>query len=55
VIQNLVCASNGERVTRLTPVYPDYNNTIIRWGREEVLEYLLNPRITYGEGREFLY
>lgn len=45
----------GEGDERLKPVYPDYNNTIIRWGREEVLEYLLNPRLTYEEGREFLY
>lgn len=45
----------GQGDERLVPVYPDYNDTIIRWGREEVLEYLLNPKSAYEERREFLY
>lgn len=45
----------GQGDERLVPVYPDYNNTIIRWGREELLKCLFNPKPAYEERREFLY
>ncbi|HET7148158.1 MAG TPA: hypothetical protein VFI73_06610 [Candidatus Nitrosopolaris sp.] len=43
----------GQGDERLVPIYPEYNNTIIRWGKEEVLEYILKGN--EEDGREFLY
>jgi len=45
----------GQGDERLVPIYPDYNDTIIRWGREEVLEYLLSPKPAFEERKQFLY
>ena len=28
----------GEGDERLLPIYPEYQNTIIRWGKEEAIE-----------------
>ncbi len=45
----------GQGDERLVPIYPEYNNTIIRWGKEEVLEYVLKGKVDQEDGREFLY
>jgi hypothetical protein len=44
----------GEGDERLLPIYPEYANTIIRWGKEEVEEALINKNKWYNT-REFLY
>jgi hypothetical protein len=44
----------GEGDERLLPIYPEYANTIIRWGQHEVEEAVINKNnIDYA--REFLY
>jgi hypothetical protein len=45
----------GQGDERLVPIYPEYNNTIIRWGKEEVLECVLKGKGDEEDGREFLY
>jgi hypothetical protein len=45
----------GQGDERLVPICPEYNNTIIRWGREEVLEYILKGKGDKEDSREFLY
>jgi hypothetical protein len=45
----------GQGDERLVPIYPGYNNTIIRWGKEEVLEYVLKGKVEQEDGREYLY
>jgi hypothetical protein len=42
----------GEGDERLLPIYPEYADTIIRWGKEEVEEVIINKR---DSSREFLY
>ena len=42
----------GEGDERLLPIYPEYTNTIIRWGKEEVEEAIINKR---DNAQEFLY
>ncbi len=42
----------GEGDEKLLPIYPEYANTIIRWGKEEVKEAMINKR---NNMREFLY
>ncbi|HEX5921720.1 MAG TPA: hypothetical protein VFY55_08090 [Nitrososphaeraceae archaeon] len=42
----------GEGDERLLPIYPEYADTIIRWGKEEVEEAIINER---DSPREFLY
>jgi len=44
----------GEGDERLLPIYPEYVNTIIRWGKEEVEEALINKN-KRDNVREFLY
>jgi hypothetical protein len=44
----------GEGDERLLPIYPEYANTIIRWGKEEVEEAKINKNKRYN-AREFLY
>jgi hypothetical protein len=45
----------GQGDERLVPIYADYDNTVIRWGREEMLEYLLKGKGDREDGRELLY
>ena len=42
----------GEGDEKLLPIYPEYANTIIRWGKEEVEEAIMNKR---DNAMEFLY
>ena len=42
----------GEGDERLLPIYPEYANTIIRWGKEGVEEAIINKR---HNAMEFLY
>jgi hypothetical protein len=42
----------GEGDEKLLPIYSEYTNTIIRWGKEEVEEAVINKR---NNTREFLY
>ena len=44
----------GEGDERLLPIYPEYTNTIIRWGKEEVERAVINKNKRYN-AREFLY
>jgi hypothetical protein len=44
----------GEGDERLLPIYPEYANTIIRWGKEEVEEAIINKN-KRDNAREFLY
>ncbi|HYY50509.1 MAG TPA: hypothetical protein VE643_06525 [Nitrososphaeraceae archaeon] len=44
----------GEGDERLLPIYPEYANTIIRWGKEDVEEALINKN-KRDNTREFLY
>lgn len=44
----------GEGDERLLPIYPEYANTIIRWGKEEVEEAIIN-RNKRDNAKEFLY
>ena len=44
----------GEGVERLLPIYPQYANTIIRWGKEEVEEAIINKN-KRDNAKEFLY
>jgi hypothetical protein len=44
----------GEGDERLLPIYPEYANTIIRWGKEEVKAAVINKNKRYN-AREFLY
>jgi hypothetical protein len=44
----------GEGDERLLPIYPEYANTIIRWGKEEVEEAVINNN-KRDNAREFLY
>jgi hypothetical protein len=43
----------GEGDERLLPIYPEYANTIIRWGKEEVEGAVINKNKRYN-AREFL-
>lgn len=45
----------GQGDERLVPIYTDYDNTVIRWGREELLEYLLKGKGEREDRRELLY
>jgi hypothetical protein len=42
----------GEGDEKLLPIYSEYTNTTIRWGKEEVEEAVINKR---NNTREFLY
>ena len=44
----------GEGDERLLPIYPEYKNHIIRWGKEEAEEAVVNKN-KQDHGREFLY
>jgi hypothetical protein len=44
----------GEGDERLLPIYPEYKNHIIRWGKEEAEEAVVNKN-KEDHGREFLY
>jgi hypothetical protein len=44
----------GEGDERLLPIYSEYSNTIIRWGKEEVEEAIINKNKRYN-ARQFLY
>ncbi|HZA65147.1 MAG TPA: hypothetical protein VE573_19875, partial [Nitrososphaeraceae archaeon] len=44
----------GEGDERLLPIYPQYANTIIRWGKEEVEEAIINKN-KKDYAKEFLY
>lgn len=44
----------GEGDERLLPIYPEYGNTIIRWGKEEVEEAIINKN-KRDNAKEFLY
>jgi hypothetical protein len=44
----------GEGDERLLPIYPQYVNTIIRWGKEEVEEVIINKN-KRDNAKEFLY
>jgi hypothetical protein len=44
----------GEGDERLLPIYPEYANTIIRWGKQDVEEALINKN-KRNNTREFLY
>jgi hypothetical protein len=44
----------GEGDERLLPIYPEYANTIIRWGKEEVEEAIINKN-KRDNAKEFLY
>jgi hypothetical protein len=44
----------GEGDERLLPIYPEYTNTIIRWGKEEVEEAIINKN-KRDNAKEFLY
>ena len=44
----------GEGDERLLPIYPQYANTIIRWGKEEVEEAIINKN-KRDNAKEFLY
>jgi hypothetical protein len=44
----------GEGDERLLPIYPEYANTIIRWGKEEVEEAVINKN-ERDNTKEFLY
>ena len=53
--RNLACTSNGEKVMKdSVPIYPEYQNTIIRWGKEEAIEEAM-IKGKNDNGREFLY
>ena len=43
----------GEGDERLLPIYPEYKNHIIRWGKEEAEEAVVNKN-KQDHGREFL-
>ncbi|MFL6321178.1 MAG: hypothetical protein ACJ72Q_11950 [Nitrososphaeraceae archaeon] len=46
----------GEGDERLLPIYSEYANTIIRWGKEEVEEAVINKNKNKRDNaREFLY
>jgi hypothetical protein len=47
----------GHGDERLVPIYPEYENMIIRWGREEVVKAVMkgNNRDNDDDGNEFLY
>jgi hypothetical protein len=44
----------GEGDERLLPIYPQYVNTIIRWGKEEVEDAIINKN-KRDNAKEFLY
>ena len=44
----------GEGDERLLPIYPEYGNTMIRWGKQDVEEALTNKN-KRNNTREFLY
>ena len=44
----------GEGDERLLPIYPEYSNTIIRWGKEEAEEAIINKN-KRDDAKEFLY
>lgn len=44
----------GEGDERLLPIYPEYTNTTIRWGKEEVEEAIINKN-KRDNAQEFLY
>src|SRR6188472_2150458 len=45
----------GHGDERLVPIYPEYENMIIRWGREEVVEDVMKGNKRNKHGNEFLY
>jgi hypothetical protein len=44
----------GDGDEKLLPIYPEHANTIIRWGKEEVDEAIINKNNRYN-ARQFLY
>ena len=45
-------------IIRLEPIYPEYENMIIRWGKEEVVEAVMKGNKTDNDddgNNEFLY
>ena len=45
----------GEGDEKLKPIYPEYENTVIRWGRDEVHEYISLSHADKQDKEEFLY
>jgi hypothetical protein len=45
----------GEGDEKLRPIYPEYENTVIRWGRDEVHEYISLSHADKQDNEEFLY
>jgi hypothetical protein len=46
----------GSGDERLVPIYPEYENMIIRWGKEEVVKAVMKGNMTNDDGNnEFLY
>lgn len=45
----------GEGDEKLRPIYPEYENTVIRWGRDEVHEYISLSHADKQDKEEFLY
>jgi hypothetical protein len=45
----------GDGDEKLLPIYPEYANTIIRWGKEEVQEAIINNKNKRYNTRQFLY
>ena len=47
----------GSGDERLEPIYPEYENMIIRWGKEEVVEAVMKGNRTNNDdgNNEFLY
>jgi hypothetical protein len=44
----------GEGNQKLLPIYPEYADTIIRWGKDEPEEAIINKNKRYN-ARQFLY
>ncbi len=45
----------GEGDEKLRPIYPEYENTVIRWGRDEVHESISLSHADKQDIEEFLY
>jgi len=48
VIRSSVSIKNGEMEMKNLPFYPEYRDTVIRWGKDEAQDVVLHRGKRYG-------
>jgi hypothetical protein len=55
MIKSIMYKQCGHANERIVLIYRGYDNKIIRWGREEVVEAVMKSNKGNDDGYEFLY